>query len=147
MERTHSIMRIATTASPVSGDAVRQQMHRLNIRAKYLQAIHTIHVFWRQYSNHRDPKEKVKDDRSDSDEEPAPHRQPTKALVGPSHRLSVRSQARVLLDTLEEHEQGRRRGGNGSRPRRDAQEEIAMMDDDAGNRRRNGPLRAPMPRD
>jgi len=46
MERTHSIMRIATTASPVSGDAVRGQMERLRLRARYLGAVHKIESAW-----------------------------------------------------------------------------------------------------
>ncbi|CAB9531806.1 EFh [Seminavis robusta] len=46
MERTHSIMRIATTASPVSGDAVRGQMERLRLRARYQSAVHVIEGAW-----------------------------------------------------------------------------------------------------
>lgn len=48
MERTHSIMRIATTASPVSGDAVRAQMERLRLRSRFLKAGHTIAGAWRR---------------------------------------------------------------------------------------------------
>ena len=39
MDRTHSIMRIATTASPVSGADVRDRMLELRLRFKILQAI------------------------------------------------------------------------------------------------------------
>lgn len=48
MERTHSIMRIATTASPVSGDAVRAQMERLRLRARYQGAAHKIEGAWKE---------------------------------------------------------------------------------------------------
>ena len=47
MERTHSIMRIATTASPVSGDAVRAQMERLRLRARFQSAAHKIEGAWK----------------------------------------------------------------------------------------------------
>lgn len=46
MERTHSIMRIATTASPVSGDAVRAQMERLRLRARFQGAAMKIEQAW-----------------------------------------------------------------------------------------------------
>ena len=42
MERTHSIMRIATTASPISGDAVRDQMENLRLKARFQNAVHLI---------------------------------------------------------------------------------------------------------
>ena len=47
MSKSHSIMRIATTASPVSGDAVRDQMETLHVRARILHAAHTISNAWR----------------------------------------------------------------------------------------------------
>ena len=47
MERTHSIMRIATTASPVSGDAVRDQMEILRLRVRYQKAALSIARSWR----------------------------------------------------------------------------------------------------
>lgn len=46
MERTHSIMRIATTASPVSGDAVREQMQLLKTRARFINAANLIRDRW-----------------------------------------------------------------------------------------------------
>jgi hypothetical protein len=53
MERTHSIMRIATTASPVSGDAVREQMQLLKSRAKYLNAVNLIKDVWHRRQHQR----------------------------------------------------------------------------------------------
>ena len=47
MERTHSIMRIATTASPVSGDAVRDQMEVLRLRVRYQKAAMSIARSWK----------------------------------------------------------------------------------------------------
>ena len=47
MSKSHSIMRIATTASPVSGDAVRDQMETLHVRARILHAAQTISNAWR----------------------------------------------------------------------------------------------------
>lgn len=48
MHRTHSIMRIATTASPISGDAVREQMERLRVRAGFQNAVQVIINAWQQ---------------------------------------------------------------------------------------------------
>ena len=42
MDRTHSIMRIATTASPVSGADVRERMHHLALRSEFKRAVHLI---------------------------------------------------------------------------------------------------------
>ena len=42
MDRTHSIMRIATTASPVSGADVRERMLELHHRYKIQKSIQTI---------------------------------------------------------------------------------------------------------
>mmetsp|Transcript_37064 Transcript_37064/g.91605 ORF Transcript_37064/g.91605 Transcript_37064/m.91605 type:complete len:202 (-) Transcript_37064:728-1333(-) len=42
MDRTHSIMRIATTASPVSGADVRERMHFLALRSEFSRAVHVI---------------------------------------------------------------------------------------------------------
>ena len=53
MERTHSIMRIATTASPVSGDAVRDMMEILQLQARYQNAAHHIQSSWRQMQKRR----------------------------------------------------------------------------------------------
>ncbi len=53
MERTQSIMRIATTASPISGDAVREQMQLLRTRATYLNAVNLIKDRWASKQNQR----------------------------------------------------------------------------------------------
>lgn len=53
MERTHSIMRIATTASPVSGDAVREQMQLLRRRAQYTEAVNLITDYWNRRQRRR----------------------------------------------------------------------------------------------
>jgi hypothetical protein len=48
-DRTHSIMRIATTASPVSGADVKHQMRRLRLQSRVQQAVHTISVAYKSY--------------------------------------------------------------------------------------------------
>jgi hypothetical protein len=48
-DRTHSIMRIATTASPVSGADVKQQMRRLRLQSRVQQAVHTISMAYLSY--------------------------------------------------------------------------------------------------
>jgi hypothetical protein len=53
MEQTHSIMRVATTASPVSGDAVREQMEKLRARSEVLQAVRVISGAWHRYQKRR----------------------------------------------------------------------------------------------
>ena len=53
MSRTQSIMRIATTASPVSGSDVRERMAALELASTRLNAIKTMQrkvKFWRQYT-------------------------------------------------------------------------------------------------
>ena len=42
MDRTHSIMRIATTASPVSGADVRDRMVELHLRFKIQKAVNLV---------------------------------------------------------------------------------------------------------
>jgi chorismate mutase len=49
VDRTHSIMRIATTASPVSGADVRQRMRILQLQKKVFHSIHVISVAWLHY--------------------------------------------------------------------------------------------------
>jgi hypothetical protein len=49
MERTHSIMRIATTASPVSGADVRYRMRQLQLLKKVQRSVHVISVAYLQY--------------------------------------------------------------------------------------------------
>lgn len=53
MEHTHSIMRIATTASPVSGDAVREQMQLLKTRARFVNAANLIIDRWNALQKER----------------------------------------------------------------------------------------------
>ena len=53
MERTHSIMRVATTASPVSGDAVREQMQLLQTRARFINATQLIIDRWNAVQKER----------------------------------------------------------------------------------------------
>jgi hypothetical protein len=48
-DRTHSIMRIATTASPVGGADVKQQMRRLLLHSRVKQAVHTISIAYAKY--------------------------------------------------------------------------------------------------
>jgi len=49
MDRTHSIMRIATTASPVSGADVRERMQMLHLLTKINRSVHIITVAWLKY--------------------------------------------------------------------------------------------------
>jgi hypothetical protein len=55
MDRTHSIVRIATTASPVSGSDVRQRMERLRL---WKRVLHSVQVIEAAYMAHRKHKEK-----------------------------------------------------------------------------------------
>jgi hypothetical protein len=48
MDRTHSIMRIATTASPVSGADVRDRMVEIRLRSKINKSVALITSFWRK---------------------------------------------------------------------------------------------------
>jgi hypothetical protein len=54
MDRTHSIMRIATTASPVSGADVRERMEVLRLTKTVNQAVATISRSWLRYRRERD---------------------------------------------------------------------------------------------
>ena len=61
MDRTHSIMRIATTASPVSGADVREQMDELRLMIKIDSSVRLIGRVWKKWkmginSDHSDPK-------------------------------------------------------------------------------------------
>lgn len=49
MDRTHSIMRIATTASPVSGSDVRERMDSLKLMDTILKAVNVISTAWYDY--------------------------------------------------------------------------------------------------
>lgn len=54
IDRTHSIMRIATTASPVSGADVRQRMRTLQLQKKVLHSIHVISIAWLHYKQRKE---------------------------------------------------------------------------------------------
>ena len=56
MDRTHSIMRIATTASPISGADVRQQMTNLMLLKKVQHSIHVISCAYLQYKRKKEVK-------------------------------------------------------------------------------------------
>lgn len=49
LDRTHSIMRIATTATPVSGSDVRQQMQQLRLLKRIKQSVRVISRAWVRY--------------------------------------------------------------------------------------------------
>lgn len=49
MDRTHSIMRIATTASPVSGADVRERMEELRLMLKVERSVQLITRTWRKW--------------------------------------------------------------------------------------------------
>eukprot|EP00957_Ditylum_brightwellii_P205091 15342249-Ditylum_brightwellii.AAC.1 len=53
MDRTHSIMRIATTASPVSGADVRERMQMLRLLNKINRSVHIISIAWLKYKEQR----------------------------------------------------------------------------------------------
>jgi len=53
MDRTHSIMRIATTASPVSGADVRQRMRHLQLLKKVQHSIHVISIAYIRYKSRK----------------------------------------------------------------------------------------------
>ena len=54
MDRTHSIMRIATTASPVSGADVRERMVDLHLRFKIQRAVNLVSRKYREWRSQRD---------------------------------------------------------------------------------------------
>lgn len=49
MDRTHSIMRIATTASPVSGADVREKMDELRLMIQIDRSVRLIARTWRKW--------------------------------------------------------------------------------------------------
>jgi hypothetical protein len=49
MDRTHSIMRIATTASPVSGSDVRERMDTIKLKITIKKAVSIISAAWYTY--------------------------------------------------------------------------------------------------
>jgi len=51
MDRTHSIMRIATTASPVSGADVRDRMVELHLRFKIQKAVNLVVSHWKKWKD------------------------------------------------------------------------------------------------
>ena len=56
MDRTHSIMRIATTASPISGSDVRQRIHHLQLLKKVNHSINVISSAYLAYKKKKDLK-------------------------------------------------------------------------------------------
>ena len=48
-DRTHSIMRIATTASPVSGADVRERIHLLRLTTKVKRALEVVAFTYKRY--------------------------------------------------------------------------------------------------
>lgn len=48
-DRTHSIMRIATTASPVSGADVRERTHLLRLSTKIKRSLEVVSFAWHRY--------------------------------------------------------------------------------------------------
>mmetsp|Transcript_12587 Transcript_12587/g.29481 ORF Transcript_12587/g.29481 Transcript_12587/m.29481 type:complete len:1616 (+) Transcript_12587:106-4953(+) len=54
IDRTHSIVRIATTASPISGADVRQRIERLRLLKKVLHSVHVIEVAYLSYRKRKD---------------------------------------------------------------------------------------------
>lgn len=53
-DRTHSIMRIATTASPVSGADVRERMRVLQMLKKIHHSVHVISIAYIQYRENKE---------------------------------------------------------------------------------------------
>jgi len=51
MDRTHSIMRIATTASPVSGADVRDRMVEMHLRFKIQKAVNLVVHHWKKWKS------------------------------------------------------------------------------------------------
>jgi len=56
IDRTHSIVRIATTASPISGSDVRQRIDHLRLWKKVLHSVHTIEVTYLAYRKRKEKK-------------------------------------------------------------------------------------------
>jgi hypothetical protein len=54
IDRTHSIMRIATTASPVSGAHVRQRMRQMQLLKKVHHSVHVISVAYLHYKSRKE---------------------------------------------------------------------------------------------
>lgn len=52
-DRTHSIMRIATTASPVSGADVRERIRLLELTTKVRRSIEVISFSWQRYKRQK----------------------------------------------------------------------------------------------
>ena len=53
MDRTHSIMRVATTASPVGGHEVSKKMQELLAQKQIRHSVATIERFWKNWKNTR----------------------------------------------------------------------------------------------
>jgi hypothetical protein len=54
IDRSHSMLRIATTASPISGSDVRERMETLRLMTSVNQAVATIQQQWAQYKHKKD---------------------------------------------------------------------------------------------
>jgi hypothetical protein len=59
MDRTHSIMRIATTASPISGASVRQSMEHMRLSKKVQHSVDVISAAYLAYKKRKELVEKV----------------------------------------------------------------------------------------
>ena len=75
MDRTHSILRVATTASPISGSDVKEQMRRLHLLRRIHHSVHVISVAYLNYKSKsktgrlKDPEEQECDTSSTSAQE------------------------------------------------------------------------------
>ena len=115
MSRTQSIMRIATTASPVSGSDVRERMAALELASTRLNAVKTMQrnvKFWRQYtrikkgiSNSRENSESASKSasphsfrRAAAAAAPAPA--PSSAETGQLQRPPPRPRSSAMLDAF-----------------------------------------------
>eukprot|EP00531_Pseudo-nitzschia_arenysensis_P016726 CAMPEP_0116156094 /NCGR_PEP_ID=MMETSP0329-20121206/22651_1 /TAXON_ID=697910 /ORGANISM="Pseudo-nitzschia arenysensis, Strain B593" /LENGTH=1586 /DNA_ID=CAMNT_0003653159 /DNA_START=153 /DNA_END=4916 /DNA_ORIENTATION=- len=56
IDRTHSIVRIATTASPISGSDVRQRIERLRLWKKVIHSVHVIEITYLAYRKRKKEK-------------------------------------------------------------------------------------------
>lgn len=59
-DRTHSIMRIATTASPISGADVRDRKRALYLMKRIHHSVHVISNAWLEYKKDKDEREEKK---------------------------------------------------------------------------------------
>ena len=86
MDRTHSIMRIATTASPVSGADVRDRMRYLALKSDFGRAVHVIRNALRHASVVKFFKNKyqaVNDQEQEDERQPRPQPRPQPSSTDP----------------------------------------------------------------